>query len=185
MNLSKGQQARINLARAVYRQANIYLLDDSLTALDNHVKEHIFNECLLKYLSDRICILVSQNARHIDHAESVIVLREGKMVFSGNAKDIDKKYVDKITAIMNEKNRPSTMEEVVESKEKQKILESEQEESRTNVYKEIKKTGRVTMNVYEKYFHFGGGLIVFSVIIVIYIAAQFCDSMADKKLSKW
>lgn len=44
VSLSGGQKARINLARAVYRNADILLLDDPLSAVDTSVAEHIFNE---------------------------------------------------------------------------------------------------------------------------------------------
>ena len=53
VTLSGGQKARVNLARAVYRRADIYLLDDPLSAVDSAVSRHIFEKyvkfyCLLK-----------------------------------------------------------------------------------------------------------------------------------------
>ena len=50
MNLSGGQQARINLARAVYRQADIYLMDDPLSAVDAKVAKHIFDKYVTQYM---------------------------------------------------------------------------------------------------------------------------------------
>ena len=44
MTLSGGQKARISLARAVYRKADIYLLDDPLSAVDTAVSRHLFNK---------------------------------------------------------------------------------------------------------------------------------------------
>jgi len=54
MNLSGGQRARINLARAIYKDADIYLLDDPLSAVDSHVSKRLIDECICGYLKVRI-----------------------------------------------------------------------------------------------------------------------------------
>ena len=46
INLSGGQKQRVSLARAVYQDADVYLLDDPLSAVDSHVGKHIFDEVL-------------------------------------------------------------------------------------------------------------------------------------------
>lgn len=46
MNLSGGQKQRLSLARAVYRKAAVYLLDDPLAALDAHVGQHVFSQVI-------------------------------------------------------------------------------------------------------------------------------------------
>lgn len=50
VNLSGGQKQRISIARALYANADIYLIDDCLSALDSYVGKNIFHNVLLKYL---------------------------------------------------------------------------------------------------------------------------------------
>ena len=59
INISGGQKARISLARAVYADADIYLLDDPLSAVDPEVGNKIFTECIQQHLKDKIVILVT------------------------------------------------------------------------------------------------------------------------------
>lgn len=54
INLSGGQRARINLARAIYQDADIYLLDDPLSAVDSHVGRQLVDECICGYLKARL-----------------------------------------------------------------------------------------------------------------------------------
>jgi ABC-type multidrug transport system fused ATPase/permease subunit len=48
INLSGGQKQRISIARAMYNDADIYVFDDPLSALDAHVGKHVFEECMSK-----------------------------------------------------------------------------------------------------------------------------------------
>lgn len=182
MNLSKGQQARINLARTVYRNRNIYLLDDPLTALDNHVRDFIFEECILKYLKDKICILVSHQPSHIKKAENVFVLNEGRVVSYGTPKSIAESTLNKF--VINAKDSQPRHSEAV-SEKKVLLGGTEQQQEKRNVYREVKKEGSVDLRIFNKYFQFGGGFIIFFSIIGIYIGSQFVESYADKLLSKW
>jgi len=59
VNISGGQKARISLARAVYSNADIILLDDPLSAVDPEVANKIFNECICDALKNKIVILVT------------------------------------------------------------------------------------------------------------------------------
>lgn len=58
-SLSGGQKARINLARAVYREASVYLLDDPLSAVDSHVGRHLFDQCIRQHLREKTVVLIT------------------------------------------------------------------------------------------------------------------------------
>ena len=67
--LSGGQQARVSLARAVYADGDIYLLDDPLSAVDFKVGQHIFNKCIKDLLGNKIVLFASHQQKHIENAE--------------------------------------------------------------------------------------------------------------------
>lgn len=79
--LSGGQKARINLARAIYRSADIYLLDDPLSAVDSAVGKRIFYNCIKEFLSDEICILVTNQKQFIKECDRLIYICDGKIQF--------------------------------------------------------------------------------------------------------
>ena len=59
INLSGGQKQRLSLARAMYADRDIYLLDDPLSAVDIHIGRHIFTECLMKGLKGKSILFVT------------------------------------------------------------------------------------------------------------------------------
>lgn len=73
-SLSGGQKARINLARAVYRDTDIYLFDDPLSAVDIHVSKHLYNICINEYLGGKTRILVTHQVHHLKNADHIIIL---------------------------------------------------------------------------------------------------------------
>lgn len=76
VSLSGGQRARINLARAVYRKADIYMLDDPLSAVDTHVSKHLFQECVKNYLQKRTRILVTHQTHFLKDADYIIIVHD-------------------------------------------------------------------------------------------------------------
>ncbi|KAJ8981361.1 hypothetical protein NQ317_000228 [Molorchus minor] len=137
LNLSKGQQARINLARAVYKESDIYIFDDSLTALDPRVQEHIFNECIRGFLKDKLCILVTHNKNHIATADKVIILENGTVKFDGRKQDITKDILTAIEeVVVGEKRVDEVDSSEPDPDEKSKLLKKDGGLKRRHVYHE-------------------------------------------------
>ncbi|CAH1104965.1 unnamed protein product [Psylliodes chrysocephalus] len=114
-SLSGGQKARINLARALYRDSDIYLLDDPLSAVDIHVSKHLFDKCINGYLANKTRILVTHQVHHLKDADHIVILNNGYIENEGSFKELsssDNLYAKLLTS------EPDTTEE-----ERQKLLE--------------------------------------------------------------
>lgn len=74
VSLSGGQRARINLARALYRNADVVLMDDPLSAVDARVGTHIFEKCIRTYLKGKLRILVTHQLQYLPQADHIIIL---------------------------------------------------------------------------------------------------------------
>ncbi|KAJ2731440.1 hypothetical protein IW152_004528 [Coemansia sp. BCRC 34962] len=90
INLSGGQKARVSLARAVYSRADVYILDDPLSAVDAHVARHLFDQVLGPTGLLKLCCRIhATNAiQFIGKCDSVLMLQEGRIVESGTVDNL-------------------------------------------------------------------------------------------------
>ncbi|CAG5136574.1 unnamed protein product, partial [Candidula unifasciata] len=81
INISGGQKQRVSLARAVYSNNSIYLLDDPLSAVDSHVGKHIFHEVIgpQGLLKNKTRILVTHGIHWLPLVETVVVMNNGRI----------------------------------------------------------------------------------------------------------
>lgn len=73
-SLSGGQRARVHLARAVYRNSDIYLFDDPLAAVDSYVSKYIFDRCIVEYLKEKTRIIVTHQVQHLRKADLILLV---------------------------------------------------------------------------------------------------------------
>ena len=81
INLSGGQKQRVSLARAVYNNANVYLLDDPLSAVDSHVGKHIFEKVIgpKGALRKKTRVLVTHAISFLPEMDQIVVMKDGKI----------------------------------------------------------------------------------------------------------
>ncbi|CAB4301978.1 unnamed protein product [Prunus armeniaca] len=114
INLSGGQKQRIQLARALYQNADIYLLDDPFSAVDAHTATNLFNEYVMEALSGKTVLLVTHQVDFLPAFDSVLLLIT---IYWLEAKDfktleIKKKYVEK-------QRRASKGDQLIKEEEKE------------------------------------------------------------------
>ncbi|KAJ3268086.1 hypothetical protein HDV01_003483 [Terramyces sp. JEL0728] len=83
INLSGGQKSRVSLARCLYADADIYLLDDPLSALDAHVGRLVFEKAIKTELAGKTVLLATHQLQYMQHMDQIIVIENGKIVDFG------------------------------------------------------------------------------------------------------
>ncbi|KAG0301922.1 hypothetical protein BGZ98_007943 [Dissophora globulifera] len=81
INLSGGQKQRVSLARAAYENADVYLLDDPLSAVDAHVDQHLWQHLIGPngLLKDKTRVLVTHAIHHLEQVDQIVVIKDGQI----------------------------------------------------------------------------------------------------------
>ena len=182
--LSGGQQARVSLARAVYADGDIYLLDDPLSAVDFKVGQHIFNKCIKDLLGDKIVLLASHQQQHMENADQVIVLYKGHVLDNGRFTELHDKGVISSTvdplykAALKDKT-DSSQPFRWEDKEKhdgvekcQKIHPLPNKARSLEIAKEDRTIGVVTSRLYWDYFRSGAHPLMITGMVGLSLITQ-------------
>ncbi|XP_043846485.1 ATP-binding cassette sub-family C member 4 [Dromiciops gliroides] len=203
--LSGGQKARINLARAVYQDADIYLLDDPLSAVDGEVGRHLFEYCICQTLHEKITILVTHQLQYLKDASQILILKDGKVVEKGTYTEFQKSGVD-FGSFLNNENEEAEQSQVPDtpilrhrsfsessvwsqqsSKHSFKEALSEQltEEIPVGVPEESRSEGTIGFKAYRNYFAAGANCFIIVLLVLLNILAQVAYVLQDWWLSYW
>nr|CAH7729850.1 unnamed protein product [Callosobruchus chinensis] len=184
VSLSGGQRARINLARAVYKEADIYLLDDPLSAVDTHVGRELFENCISGYLKDKIVVLVTHQLQYLQNLEHVLYLENGNPK-QGSFRELKESGLD-FARISGEEVEEEKFEVPKELKKQKSIESMDSDEMETpRPVEEQKSTGSVGAYVYKSYFKAGGNCCVIFMFFVLFISSQLIASGSDYFITYW
>ncbi|XP_053740716.1 cystic fibrosis transmembrane conductance regulator isoform X1 [Synchiropus splendidus] len=94
VTLSGGQRARLGLARAVYKDADLYLLDAPFTHLDIVTEKEIFEKCVCKLMAAKTRIVVTSKLEHLKRADKILLLHNGDCYFFGTFSELQAQRPD-------------------------------------------------------------------------------------------
>jgi len=183
INLSGGQKARIQLARAVYSNADIYLLDDPLSAVDTHVARKLMDECILGELKEKTRLLVTHQIQYLSLADRIVVMDGGKIVAQGKLEEVES-HIDLSSlhqAHKEEEEAGEGEEEKVGTKEK---AEGDAKKGQLTGSEERDK-GAVSTEIYMLYFRAWGSKLHLAILVLLFIAVQFLTDGTDFWLTLW
>lgn len=195
ISLSGGQRARINLARAVYTESDIYLLDDPLSAVDAHVGKHMFEECIVKYLKGKTRVLVTHQLQYLPNVDRIIVLKDGRIEADGSYNELVTIGMDFGRLLEND---PAEEEERSASgpptrSNSQNASSTSLSSMKSNITErtepvevaEMRTKGTVSGKVYAGYFHAGGNWCVIATVVLLCVLAQMFATCSDFFISQW
>uniref|UniRef100_G1PXL2 ATP-binding cassette sub-family C member 10 n=1 Tax=Myotis lucifugus TaxID=59463 RepID=G1PXL2_MYOLU len=186
VTLSGGQRARIALARAVYQEKELYLLDDPLAAVDADVANHLLHRCILGVLSHTTRLLCTHRTEYLEKADLVLLLEAGRLVQAGPPSEILPlvQAVPKVWAEDGQESDSATAQSAGSPEKTKEGLEVEESASGRLLQEESKKEGAVAFHVYRAYWRaIGLGLAL--AILSSLLLMQATRNAADWWLSHW
>lgn len=188
--LSGGQKARINLARCVYKKADIYLLDDPLSAVDAKVGKQLYDQCIKQFLKNHICILSTHQLQYLKNADKIILLSDGNIEIEGTYQELQSSGLN-FAKILEEFNNPEEEEsEKLKIKPRQNsetgtLEDVDDDEEMPAIEKELIERGTIKARIYGEYFKSGGNWFMILLLVLSFLLSQSSANGGEYFLSYW
>ncbi|XP_047331263.1 ABC transporter C family member 12-like [Impatiens glandulifera] len=204
VNISGGQKQRVSMARAVYSNADVYIFDDPLSALDAHVGQQVFIKCIQEGLQGKTRVLVTNQLHFLPRVDKIILVSEGMIKEEGTFEELSRtgtlfkklmanagkmeEHVNSgedylslehkpVTSIANgmENGFPQSMASTNRRKEAKSVL----------IKQEERETGVVSFKVLTRYKGALGGSWPVMILLICYIMTEVLRILSSTWLSVW
>lgn len=202
INLSGGQKQRVSLARAAYEDADIYLFDDPLSAVDAHVDQHLWQHLIgpSGLLKDKTRVLVTHAIHHLEQADQIVVVKDGKIsevgqydalmaakesfftLISDYSVNQGKKKTKKTDAETESQDSDATQDGNANDEDKEAI--AKKDDKAELVAEEKMVTGAVSWKTYVIYAK-AASLRYSFMVIAVFVAGQACQIGTNVWLKYW
>ncbi|KAJ3191281.1 Multidrug resistance-associated protein 4 [Irineochytrium annulatum] len=214
VTLSGGQRARLGLARAVYSRAELYLLDDPLSAVDTKVARHLFEKCIQGALKGRTVLLVTHQLQFARRCARVMLLEQGRVVGFGTHQEVlglrGSKFAQAMVEMEGEAAKKGGEEEVdvddlarptealgTEDRVAEAVVEEVKEVAVVEVTETAKVQGEglikaeqsaqgvVALRTYWDFFRAGASAAAFIIMVALLLLGEASRIGTDYWLARW
>ena len=189
INLSGGQRARINMARALYNNKDIYIFDDPLSALDANVGKNIVRNCIREFLEDKTRILITHALQHVYYADRIYYMKKGKIVWEGDYRSLQKQefFVSfQLKVNRNTKRRKTILSLKDTQLRRTKSFEFKDSGNVKRLTKlEKKEVGIIKSKVFFMFFSYIGGFLTCVLLFLVLCIWQILKILSDIWLGHW
>ncbi|KAL2867563.1 P-loop containing nucleoside triphosphate hydrolase protein [Aspergillus lucknowensis] len=192
ITISGGQKQRLNIARAIYYDAEIVLMDDPLSAVDAHVGRHIFDYAILGLLKDRCRILATHQLWVLDRCDRIVWMEAGKVQAIDTFENLRNNHqgfrnLMEMTAATSDEKKGTESEE--DSEEVSPVgNQTKVEKHKTGtplMAQEDRAEAAVSWSVYGAYVKASGGILSAPLIFLLLVLAQGSNISTSLWLSFW
>lgn len=188
------------MARACYRKAAVYLLDDPLSAVDTHVSKHLFDQCLRDFLKQKTVILVTHQLQFLQYVDQIVILSQGRVEAVGSYDNLRDRGLDLVQILETAKEETGSERALSRSRSGSGSIGLSRRSSISSMYsleeealmeespmevEEKRAEGSIGLRVYAKYFKAGGGYFMFFIMTLFCITAQLLASGGDYFINYW
>eukprot|EP00698_Gefionella_okellyi_P017609 TRINITY_DN5180_c0_g1_i1.p1 TRINITY_DN5180_c0_g1~~TRINITY_DN5180_c0_g1_i1.p1 ORF type:complete len:1377 (-),score=356.53 TRINITY_DN5180_c0_g1_i1:83-4213(-) len=208
VNVSGGQKQRISIARAVYSQADIVVLDDPLSAVDAHVAQHLFFQCFRGPLKSKAVVLVANQLQFLPHADYIIVLKDGAVSESGTYQQLiaqKRDFAELIAEYVSGQTDDEAPEAALQTLSylpgsirapgsvtaqrsgDRRLADKQIEKAKAAqlIAAEDREQGMVPLSLYWRYFASPGSILLFLLTILIWMSENTAYGLSQVWLNLW
>ncbi|KAG7121601.1 Multidrug resistance-associated protein 1 like [Verticillium longisporum] len=194
ITLSGGQKQRVNIARAIYSDAGIVLLDDPLSAVDAHVGNHIFNQAISGLLHGKCCVLVTHQLQVLRRCDRVIWMTNGLIEafdkYDGllESSISFRRFVQTSGTVSSGETQAN--EEIEDStcapKEGAALLNDYvSEDKRKLMQEDVKAVNSVPWNVYHVWMKSSGSILNMAAVLILMCIFRAANLLTSLSLAWW
>eukprot|EP00250_Pteridium_aquilinum_P005352 c15461_g1_i1 orf=573-5420(+) len=201
VNLSGGQKQRVSIARAVYANADVYIFDDPLSALDAHVARQVFETCVHDELQHKTRVLVTNQLHFLSQVDDIVVIHEGMIKEQGSYEELMESGLI-FKQLMENAGKMEEGSEVVNDNKvgegvvldgimlkdegaSHNVPVKKKDEKSILIKQEERETGVISWNVLSRYKTALGGFWVVFVMFATYIMVEIFRVSSSTWLSNW
>jgi ATP-binding cassette subfamily C (CFTR/MRP) protein 1 len=193
ITVSGGQKQRLNIARAIYFDADIILMDDPLSAVDAHVGRHIMDKAICGLLRDKCRILATHQLHVLNRCDRIIMMDEGKIVAIDTFDNLmrDSSLFQRLMSTTSqeqehkEKGEAEVIDEIEEGDEKAPSKKAKPGKQVALMQQEERAVDSVGWTVWKAYIRASGSFINFFIIIAMILLTNGANIMTSLWLSYW
>ncbi|XP_032233126.2 ATP-binding cassette sub-family C member 4 [Nematostella vectensis] len=169
--LSGGQRTRVALARAVYADADIYLLDDPLGTVDSKVGRHLFERCIQGILSKKTRILVTHQLQYLQNADHILLMKDGGITREGSYAEISQSS-EEISFLEEHGEAPVVPRPLLRDRSLEVEVWKEGPFRGLEQADEERHTGSISYELYWRYLTAGVSPIVLTMLAMMFVFVQ-------------